>query len=135
MPSKNEHRTLTDHSAKIGEPVPRGVVDTSNAEVGVPAQADFNAKEEIGKLHQQIAAMREQVSSLAGSMKSGARRAARQTGATVKLYPLSTLFTVAAIAGAVAFTMAIPKAAPRRSRYDRTLDELREAYSRIRDLL
>ncbi len=133
MPIKKEHRTLTDHAAKIGEPVPRGKVDTSTAEVGVPIEPGFDAKDEIGQLRRQVEALHEQVFNLAGTMKSGARHVARRTEATVKLHPLSTLIAIAAIVGTVAFTVAGAKSLPKRSRYDKTLDELRDAYGRMRE--
>lgn len=133
MATEKEKKTSVDDGAKIGEPVPRGFVDTSSGSVGIQPLPEFDAQEEISTLRRQLEIVRQQLADAAGAVKGGAQQVARQTEATVKLYPVSTLVTVAALAGAFAFAVAGLRAVPERSRYDRTLNDLREMYDRVRD--
>lgn len=133
MASDKDKKTSIDEGVKIGEPVPRGVVETSSASVGIQPLSEFDAQEEISALRRQLETVRQQLADATAAVKGGARQVARQTEATVKLYPVSTLVTVAALAGAFAFAVAGLRASPQRSRYDRTLDDLRDMYDRVRD--
>jgi len=133
MASDKDKKTSIDEGVKIGEPVPRGVVETSSASVGIQPLSEFDAQEEISALRRQLETVRQQLADATAAVKGGARQVARQTEATVKLYPVSTLVTVATLAGAFAFAVAGLRASPQRSRYDRTLDDLRDMYDRVRD--
>jgi erythromycin esterase-like protein len=133
MTTDKETKTSVDNGAKIGEPVPRGVVETSSASVGIKPLHEVDAQEEISALRRQLETVRQQLADATDAVKGGARQVARRTEATVKLYPVSTLVTVAALAGAFAFAVARLRAVPDRSRYDRTLDDLRDMYDRVRD--
>jgi hypothetical protein len=113
--------------------VPKGVVDTATGKVGVPVQPDHDLHEELGALRKQLETLQKQVTSVAQGIKGGARVAARQTEATVKLYPVSTMVAVAAAVGAIAFALASSRSAPPRSRYDRAFDEMRDLYDRVRE--
>ncbi|MGO4568376.1 hypothetical protein AB4Z52_25795 [Rhizobium sp. 2YAF20] len=137
MPPRKSTKTTTlgTTATKIGEPVPKGTVDNNTASPGIPSQSDIDARQALGALRKQVDVLRRQVADVAQAVKGGARQAARQTEATVKLYPVSTLVTVAAVAGAVAFAVAGLRAAPPRSRSDRALDEMRDLYDRIRGRL
>lgn len=119
--------TLITDGAKIGEPVPRAIVDTNTASVGIPRQPKFNAHEEIGALRTQIDSLHQQVVEASFAVKSGARRAQ----AAVKLYPMTTIIGVAA-AAALAFALTTARSGPRRSRYDVILDEMRDVINRLR---
>jgi hypothetical protein len=125
-----ETTTLDSRGAKIGEPVPKAVIDTNTASVGVPRQPDHDLGEELSVLRKQIGALQEQVLDAARSAKGSAGRAMRQTEAAVKLYPASTLLLVAVIAGAFAF--AGRRAALPRHRPQPALRELRDLYDMIR---
>jgi hypothetical protein len=125
-----ETTTLDSRGAKIGEPVPKAVIDTNTASVGVPRQPDHDLGEELSVLRKQIGALQEQVLDAARSAKGSAGRAMRQTEAAVKLYPASTLLLVAVIAGALAF--AGRRAALPRHRPQPALRELRDLYDSIR---
>ncbi|MGO4441024.1 hypothetical protein [Rhizobium sp. RAF56] len=125
--------TLETIGAKIASPVPKGIVDTATGEVGVPVKPDYDPREELGALRKQLETLQKQMSDAAQSIKGGAREAARQTEATVKMYPVSTMVAVAAAVGAIAFAFAGSRSAPPRSRYDRALDEMRDLYDRVRD--
>ncbi|MGR9242523.1 hypothetical protein ACU8OH_27475 (plasmid) [Rhizobium leguminosarum] len=125
-----ETTTLDSRGAKIGEPVPKAVIDTNTASVGVPRQPDHDLGEELSVLRKQIGALQEQVLEAARSAKGSAGRAMRQTEAAVKLYPASTLLLVAVIAGALAF--AGRRAALPRHRPQPALRELRDLYDSIR---
>jgi hypothetical protein len=127
--------TLDTTAAKIGEPVPKGIVDIDTASLGIPPQPDLGPREELSALRKQVDVLRRQVDDAAQAAKVGARQVARRTDATVKLYPVSTLVTVAAVAGAFAFAVAGLRAAPPRSHSDRALDEMRDLYDRIRGRL
>jgi hypothetical protein len=125
--------TLDTTGAGIATPVPKGVVDTATGKVGVPVQPDHDLHEELGALRKQLETLQKQVTSVAQGIKGGARVAARQTEATVKLYPVSTMVAVAAAVGAIAFALASSRSAPPRSRYDRAFDEMRDLYDRVRE--
>jgi hypothetical protein len=125
-----ETTTLDSRGAKIGEPVPKAVIDTNTASVGVPRQPDHDLGEELSVLRKQIGALQQQVLDAARSAKGSAGRAMRQTEAAVKLYPASTLLLVAVIAGAFAF--AGRRAALPRHRPQPALRELRDLYDSIR---
>jgi ElaB/YqjD/DUF883 family membrane-anchored ribosome-binding protein len=124
---------LDTTGAKIASPVPKGVIDTATGEVGVPTQPDDDPHEELGALRRQVETLQKQVSAATLGIKGGAREAARQTEATVKLHPVSTLVAVAAVVGAIAFAIAGSRSTPPRSRYDRALDEMRDLYDKVRD--
>jgi len=133
MPAKKTiTKPLVAEGARIGEPVPRAIVDTNTASVGIPPQPEFNAENEIGVLRKQLEALRQQVAGASGAVKGGARQAVRQTEATVKLYPLSTLGAVATAAAVVALAIVGFRTAPRRTRYDRGLEDLRDLYDSVR---
>lgn len=126
-----ETTTLDTKGAKIGEPVPKAIIDTNTASVGVPRQSDHDLGEELGVLRKQIGSLQQQVLDAARSAKESAGKAMRQTEATVKLYPASTLLLVAAVAGALAF--AVRRAALPRHRPHLALRELRDFYDTIRE--
>ncbi|MGO4138776.1 hypothetical protein ACEQ6A_30115 [Rhizobium brockwellii] len=128
-----ETTTLDTKGAKIGEPIPKAVIDTNTASVGVPRQSDHDLAEELGALRKQIGTLQQQVLDAARSAKGGAGKAMRQTEAAVKLYPASTLMLVAAVAGALAF--AGRRAALPRHRHQPALRELRDLYDTIRERL
>ncbi|WHO83222.1 hypothetical protein [Rhizobium leguminosarum] len=131
MPRRKSTETtaLDSRGAKIGEPVPKAVIDTNTASVGVPRQPDHDLGEELSVLRKQIGALQDQVLDAARSAKGSAGRAMRQTEAAVKLYPASTLLLVAVIAGALAF--AGRRAALPRHRPQPALRELRDLYDMI----
>ncbi|MGO6687182.1 hypothetical protein [Rhizobium leguminosarum] len=128
-----ETTTLDTKGAKIGEPVPKAVIDTNTASVGVPRQSDHDLAEELGALRKQIGTLQQQVLDAARSAKGSAGKAMRQTEGAVKLYPASTLLLVAAVAGALAF--AGRRAALPRHRPPLALRELRDLYDTIRERL
>ncbi|MGO7909008.1 hypothetical protein AB9F43_01935 [Rhizobium leguminosarum] len=123
--------TLDTKGAKIGEPVPKAIIDTNTASVGVPRQSDHDLAEELGALRKQIGTLQQQVLDAARSAKGSAGKAMRQTEAAVKLYPASTLLLIAAVAGALAF--AGRRAALPRRRPQPALRELRDLYDTIRE--
>ncbi|MGO6969732.1 hypothetical protein [Rhizobium leguminosarum] len=126
-----ETTTLDTKGAKIGEPIPKAVIDTNTASVGVPRQSDHDLAEEVGALRKQIGTLQQQVLDAARSAKGSAGKAMRQTEAAVKLYPASTLLLIAAVAGALAF--AGRRAALPRRRPQPALRELRDLYDTIRE--
>ncbi|MBX4950703.1 hypothetical protein HJA95_14170 [Rhizobium binae] len=133
MPAKTtKTKPLVAEGAKIGEPVPRAIVDTNTASVGIPPQPEFDAEKEISAVRKQLETLRQQVADASGAVQGGARQAIRQTEATVKLYPLSSLIAVAATAALFAVAIAGLQGSPRRSRYDRALEELRAVYDSVR---
>ncbi|MBY5787220.1 hypothetical protein [Rhizobium leguminosarum] len=135
MPRRKSTETtiLDTKGAKIGEPIPKAVIDTNTASVGVPRQSDHDLAEELGALRKQIGTLQQQVLDAARSAKGSAGKAMRQTEAAVKLYPASTLLLIAAVAGALAF--AGRRAALPRRRPQPALRELRDLYDTIRERL
>ena len=133
MPPRKKTANLEIGDATIAQPVPKEIVDTNTASVGIPPQADYRSEEEIGALRKQIEHLRTQIDQAAATVRSGVRQAARQTEATVKLYPVSSLLAVGAVAAVLAFAIAGRRSQPQRSRYDRSIDELQAFYERFRD--
>jgi hypothetical protein len=131
MPRKKTMGLITS-AADIGEPVPLGIVDTVRESVGVLPQPDLEPHKQVQALRSQIDGLRQ---SLADAVGGGAREIARQAKGTAKLYPVSTVLTVAAISALFVVAVSAVTAAPERSRYDRRLADLREIYGRIRDRL
>jgi ElaB/YqjD/DUF883 family membrane-anchored ribosome-binding protein len=126
-------KTLDTKGEKIGEPMAKEIVEPSKDSSGIPAQTGFNAHSEIGKLRTELDAMQEQLAAVAESVKAEARQVARQTEATVKLYPVSSLIAVAAVAGVFALAVAGRRVTPARSRYETTMDDIRDLYDKLRD--
>jgi len=129
MTDSKAQPTLISEGARLGEPVPRAVIDKATASVGIPPQPDFNAGEEIDILRKRLEDLRQHMAS------DGARQAALQTEVGVKLYPMSSL--LAAAAATAAFTLAIVGLFPRsrRTRYERISDDLRGVFDSVRDRL
>jgi hypothetical protein len=130
MPRKRTDATsLKTESAKVGDPIPKAIIDTNIAAVGIPPQ---DPRDQIGAMRAQIETLRQQISDVARSVRGEATKAARQTEATVKLYSVSALVAVAVVS-VFAFAVAGLRAAPPRSRYDRALDEMRDLYDQLRN--
>ena len=127
----NETATLDTKGAKIGEPVPKAIIDINTASVGVPRQADQDLREELSALRQQIDSLQQQILGGVRSVKGGAGKAMRQTEAAVKRYPASTLLVVAAVAAGFAF--AGRRASLPRRRHQSALREMRDFYDTIRE--
>lgn len=121
--------TLDTEGAKIGEPVPKAIIDINTASVGVPRQAEHDLRTELSALRQQVDRLQRQVVSAGRSAKGGAGKAVRQTGALVKHYPLSTFALMAAVAGLSA--VALGRLSPPRHRGPSALRDLRDFYERI----
>jgi phage-related minor tail protein len=92
-----------------------------------------SATEEISALRQQVNTLHKQLAEITGNAKASAKAVARQTQATVKLYHVPSLIAVAAATGAFALAVAALRSEPSRTRYESTLDDLRDLYDRIRD--
>lgn len=121
-----ETTTLDIRGAKIGEPVPKAIIDTKTASVGVPRQPDYDPREDLSALRKQIDALQQQVLDIARSARGGAGKAVRQTEAAVRLYPVTTVLLAAAAAGALVLA-GRSASAPRHRSYS-PLDELRDLY-------
>ncbi|API56143.1 hypothetical protein BMW22_31190 (plasmid) [Rhizobium leguminosarum] len=129
-----ETKTLDTKGAKIGEPVPKAIIDTNTASVGIPRQAESDLHEDLSALRKQIDALQQRVTTAARLAKENADDAMRQTQAAVKRHPVSTLVVVAVVCGAFALIVAGRRAEPpRRYRYRSALDELRDLYDSVRD--
>ncbi|MBB3660133.1 hypothetical protein FHX15_005402 [Rhizobium sp. BK650] len=121
MARKKEATSLISEGAKLGEPVPRGIVDTNTASVGVKPQPEFDVQEELGALRKQVESIKHQLA-----------QATRQTKATVKRYPISSLGVLAAVVSGFAVAIVASRSTMPRSRYDRSLGDLRDLYNRAR---
>ncbi|ANK95224.1 MULTISPECIES: hypothetical protein [Rhizobium] len=122
--------TLDTEGAKIGEPVPKAIIDINTASVGVPRQAEGDLHTELSALRQQVDRLQQQVISAGRSAKSGAGKAVRETEALVKHYPLSTVALMAAVAGLLVF--ASRQLSSPRHREPSALRDLRDFYDRMR---
>ncbi|ARO33974.1 hypothetical protein NXC14_PC00438 (plasmid) [Rhizobium sp. NXC14] len=123
--------TLDTEGAKIGEPIPKAIVDINTASVGVPRQAEDDLRTELSALRKQVDRLQQQVISAGRSAKGGAGKAVRQTGALVKHYPLSTFVLMAAVGGLLA--LASRQLSPPRHRGPSALRELKDFYDRVRE--
>ncbi|MBX4950050.1 hypothetical protein [Rhizobium binae] len=123
--------TLDTEGAKIGEPVPKAIIDINTASVGVPRQAEDDLRTELSALQQQVDRLQQQVINAGLSAKSGAGKAARQAGALAKHHPLSAFALTAAVAGVLAF--ASRQFSPPRRRAPSGLRDLGHLYERMRE--
>jgi hypothetical protein len=87
----------------------------------------------MGKMGTEWDALQKQLVAVERSLKTEARQAARHTKAKLKLYPVSSLVAVAAVAGAFALSVAGLCLTPARSRYETTTDDIGDLYDRLRD--
>lgn len=125
-PRKRGTSNLEASDTKIGDAVPKAVIDTAKEVVGVPAQ--ISPVEEIAEVRGQIEALRGQIAKIGG----GARQAVRQTEAAAKSYPKTSVLVVAAISALVVLAVTGIGSAPKRTRSERILDELQDLYDRAR---
>jgi hypothetical protein len=127
-PRKRGTTTLEASETKIGEAVPKAVIDRAKAAVGIPPHVD--PVEEVAAMRSQLEALREQISDMASKVGDGARQTARQVEGTAKLYPMSSVLTVAGLTALFAFAVTGVRSAPPRSRGDRILEDLQDLYER-----
>lgn len=117
-------KSLDTDGAAIGEPVPKSIVDTNTAAVGIPPEADRDPHQDLDMLRRELDQLRKKISRMAAVTKAGTIQAARQTEATVKLYPISSLLAAASVAAAFAFAVSALRSRPPRTKYERMLDDL-----------
>lgn len=130
MPPRKTTTDLRAETAAIAEEVPESAIEATRAETGIPAEAGYAA--ELSDLRAQMSALNEQIAALAENAKKMTVRLARQGEATVKLYPVSSLLTVAAIAAAVGLALAGARSQPPRSRYERSRDDVADFVEALR---
>lgn len=128
-PRKPETTTLDASETKIGEAIPKAVIDTAKSAVGV---APGNPAEEITAVRDQLDALREQIADTASKLGDGARQAARQVEGTAKLYPMSSVLAVAGLTALFVIAVTGARTTAPRSRRERILDELQDLYDRAR---
>jgi hypothetical protein len=129
-PRKRGSTTLEASETKIGEAVPRAVIDTVNEVVGVSPQ--INPVEEIAEVRGQLETLRSQIADATAKIGSGARQAGRQAEASAKLYPMSSVLAVAGLAALFVLAVTGLRSAPSRSRSQQMLDGLQDLYDRTR---
>ncbi|MBX4871896.1 hypothetical protein HJA87_20390 [Rhizobium bangladeshense] len=132
MPRRKSTETMTldTEGAKIGEPVPKAIIDVNTASVGVPRQAEHDLRTELSALRKQIDTLQQQVMNAGQSAKGGAGKAIRQTEALVKHHPLSTFVFMAVAAGL--FVVASHQLSPSRRRRPSAVRDLGDFYDRLR---
>ena len=129
-PRKRGTTTLEASETKIGEAVPKAVIDTAHELVGVPPHID--AVEEIAAVRGQLEALREQIADASSKLGDGARQAALQVEGTAKLYPMSSVLAVAGLTALLVLAITGIRSTPSRSRSERFLEELQDLYDRAR---
>lgn len=129
-PRKRGTTTLEASETKIGEAVPKAVIDTAKSAVGIPPHAD--PVEEIAAMRSQLEALREQISETASKVGDGAKQAARHIEGTAKLYPMSSVLAVAGLTALIVFAVTGVRSAPPRSRSERMLEDLQDLSERAR---
>jgi len=65
--------------ARLGEPVPRAVIDKATASVGIPRQPDSDTGEEVDILRKRLEDLRQQITTASHMVRDGARQVVRQT--------------------------------------------------------
>jgi hypothetical protein len=128
------HKTtdLTTEGDAISEEGPETATESTGMKIGVPAQAGYNAEGDLDDLRAQMRALGTQIAALADNAKTRSIRLARQGEATVKLYPVSSLLTVATVAAVVGLAVAGARSARPRSRYDRSRDDVADVVEALR---
>lgn len=129
-PRKRGAPTLEASETKIGEAIPRAVIDTANQVVGVSPRLD--PTEEIAEVRGQLETLRSRIADATAKIGSGARQAGRQAEATPKLYPMSSVLAVAGLAALFVVAVTGLRSAPKRSRSERIVDGLHDLYDRTR---
>jgi hypothetical protein len=109
-PRKPGTPKLEASETKIGEAIPKAVIDTAHDIVGVSPQID--PAEEIAAVRGQLDALRERVSQTAAKFSGGTYQAARRAEATAKLYPVSSVLAVAGLAALFVLAATGIRAAP-----------------------
>lgn len=130
MPPRKRGTTLDPSDTKVGEPVPKGVIDTVEEVVGVPHQVD--PAEEIAAIRGQLDDLRLRIAEATSNLRGGARLAARQAQVTAKLYPMSSVLAVAGLTALFVLAVGGVHSSPPRSRTGRVMDELQDLYERAR---
>ncbi|KAA0690924.1 hypothetical protein DTW90_28895 [Neorhizobium sp. P12A] len=130
MPPRKTTTDLRAETAAIAEEVPESAIEATPIETGIPGHAGYEA--ELSDLRAQMSALNEQIAALAENARKKTVHLARQGEATVKLYPVSSLLTVAAIATAVGFALAGGRSQPPRSRYERSRDDVADFVEALR---
>lgn len=125
----SETTTLDTRGAKLGEPVPKAIIDTNTASVGIPRQPEEDLRVELSTLRKQIDMLQQQVLEAGRAAKDSAGKAIHQTEAVVKHHPLATVMLVAAVAGVFAFA-SHHVSSPRRE--PSALRDVRDFYDRMR---
>lgn len=133
MPRRKSSETtnLETSGAKIGEPVPKAIIDVNTASVGIPRQPEEDLRAELSSLRKQIGMLQQQVLGAGRLAKDRAGKAIHQTEAVVKHHPLSTVLLVAAVAGVFAF--ASYHVSSQRRREPSALRDIRDFYDRMRE--
>ncbi|ANL56931.1 membrane protein [Rhizobium phaseoli] len=126
----NEMPTLDTTGAKIGEPVPKAIIDVNTASVGIPRQPEEDLRAELSALRRQLETLQQQILDAGQLAKDSASQAIRQTETVVKQYPLSTVALMVAVVGLLALGSR-QVLAPRR-REPSVLHDLRDYFDRAR---
>jgi hypothetical protein len=129
-PRKRGTTTLEASETKIGEAVPKAVIDSAKASVGIPPHV--YPVEEVAAMRSQLEALREQISDMASRIGDGARQTARQVEGTAKLYPMSSVLAVAGLTAVFVFAVTGICSGPPRSRSERILEDVQDLYERAR---
>ncbi|PCK86154.1 hypothetical protein CPT32_15205 [Rhizobium sophoriradicis] len=133
MPRRKSSETtnLETSGAKIGEAVPKAIIDVNTASVGIPRQPEEDLRAELSSLRKQIGMLQQQVLGAGRLAKDRAGKAIHQTEAVVKHHPLPTVLLVAAVAGVFAF--ASYHVSSQRRREPSALRDIRDFYDRMRE--
>lgn len=127
----NEMPTLGATGAKIGEPVPKAIIDVNTASVGVPRQPEEDLRAELSALHRQLETLQQQILDAGQSAKNSASKAILQTETVVKQYPLATVALMAAFGGLLA--LASRQVLAPRHREPSILRDFRDYFDRARE--
>lgn len=127
-----ETRALDTSGAKIGEPVPKAIIDINAASVGIPRRPEQDLGVELSALRKQVDALQQRVLDAGRLAKGSTGKAVRQTEAVVRHYPLSTIVLMAAVAGMFALT-APRYLSPPRHHNSSALRDFRDFYGRMRE--
>ena len=129
-PRKRGTTTLEVSETKIGEAVPKAVIDIAKSAVGISPRGD--PVEDLTAVQGQLEALRKQIADAATKVRGGARQAARQVEGTAKLYPMSSVLAVAGLTALFVLVVTSIRSDPPRTRSEGILENLQDLYERAR---
>lgn len=124
-------QALQEAAAVTSKPAKRA--RAAMAAVDKATQAESTAEQQVAVLRKEIDQLAKTVAAAARTAKTEAIQTARKAEATAKLYPLSSLLAVGAVAAALAFAISGLRSQPPMTRYQRAREDLEDLVASLRN--